>query len=158
MFRWPWWIPSLIASRASSKPPAPQRGLRQKFFSYFRQCRRHHFPHFIVIAVVSEPFAPSTAIFYSISSTQAGLTGIDLGNFLIKQVVSKLKKEVPSLVTFSTLSPMPGFLKWLLTKMGKTKTKQFLYFNEPSFHPPLTSIEITEQLRNFASGLSNNKN
>jgi len=29
---------------------------------------------------------PTTAVFYSISSTQRGLTGVDLGNFLIKQV------------------------------------------------------------------------
>lgn len=28
---------------------------------------------------------PSVAVFYSISSTQRGLTGVDLGNFLIKQ-------------------------------------------------------------------------
>jgi len=64
-------------------------------------------------------FAPTTAIFYSISSTQAGLSGIDLGNFLIKQVVSKMKAEFPSVNTFSTLSPMPGFLSWLFNKIGK---------------------------------------
>ena len=29
-----------------------------------------------------------TAVFYSISSTQKGLAGIDLGNFLIKQVTA----------------------------------------------------------------------
>jgi len=64
-------------------------------------------------------FTPTTAIFYSISSTQAGLSGIDLGNFLIKQVVSKMKAEFPSVKTFSTLSPMPGFLNWLFNKIGK---------------------------------------
>lgn len=30
--------------------------------------------------------APTTAVFYSISATQQGLAGVDLGNFLIKQV------------------------------------------------------------------------
>lgn len=29
---------------------------------------------------------PSVAVFYSISATQKGLAGVDLGNFLIKQV------------------------------------------------------------------------
>jgi malonyl-CoA decarboxylase len=36
-----------------------------------------------------------------------------LGNFLIKQVVADLKSELPKLKTFSTLSPVPGFVKWL---------------------------------------------
>ncbi|SIS93930.1 malonyl-CoA decarboxylase [Neptunomonas antarctica] len=54
-----------------------------------------------------------TAIFYSISNCQAGLAGISFGNFLIKQVVMELKRELPHLTQFSTLSPIPGFLKWL---------------------------------------------
>ena len=32
--------------------------------------------------------APSTAVFWSISATQRGLAGVDLGNFLIKQVLA----------------------------------------------------------------------
>ncbi len=56
---------------------------------------------------------PSTAIFYSISSAQKGLAGVSLGNFLIKRVVDELKRECPSLETFATLSPVPGFSKWL---------------------------------------------
>jgi malonyl-CoA decarboxylase len=56
---------------------------------------------------------PDTAIFYSISNCQKGLRGISFGNFLIKQVVEELKAELPSLVRFSTLSPMPGFRAWL---------------------------------------------
>jgi len=54
-----------------------------------------------------------TAIFYSISNCQEGLRGISFGNFLIKQVVEELKAELPSLVRFSTLSPVPGFRRWL---------------------------------------------
>jgi malonyl-CoA decarboxylase len=54
-----------------------------------------------------------TAIFYSISNCQDGLRGISFGNFLIKQVVAELKSELPNLVQFSTLSPVPGFRKWL---------------------------------------------
>ncbi len=54
-----------------------------------------------------------TAIFYSISNCQEGLRGISFGNFLIKQVVEDLKAELPQLKTFSTLSPVPGFRRWL---------------------------------------------
>ncbi len=56
---------------------------------------------------------PDTAIFYSISNCQPGLRGISFGNFLIKQVAADLTKELPGLKTFSTLSPMPGFRKWV---------------------------------------------
>lgn len=55
----------------------------------------------------------STAVFYSISNCQDGLRGIPLGNFLIKQVVEELKRELPNLRTFVTLSPVPGFMDWL---------------------------------------------
>lgn len=33
----------------------------------------------------------NSAIFYSISSTQAGLQGVELGNYLIKRVVRELQ-------------------------------------------------------------------
>jgi len=54
-----------------------------------------------------------TAVFYSISNCQNGLKGISFGNFLLKQVIVDLKKEFPSLETFVTLSPVPGFNNWL---------------------------------------------
>src|SRR6202012_5312320 len=54
-----------------------------------------------------------TAIFYSISNCQDGLRGVSFGNFLIKQVVEELQKEFPQLKRFSTLSPVPGFRRWL---------------------------------------------
>ncbi|HZR85224.1 MAG TPA: malonyl-CoA decarboxylase [Bradyrhizobium sp.] len=54
-----------------------------------------------------------TAVFYSISNTQRGLGGISFGNFLIKQVVEELRRELPKLDTFVTLSPVPGFMSWL---------------------------------------------
>jgi CoA:oxalate CoA-transferase len=58
---------------------------------------------------------PDTAIFYSISNCQPGLRGISFGNFLIKQVAADLARELPGLETFATLSPMPGFRRWLDT-------------------------------------------
>lgn len=57
----------------------------------------------------------STAIFYSISNTQAGLRGVSFGDSLIKGVVETLKHELPQLKTFTTLSPIPGLARWLTT-------------------------------------------
>lgn len=62
---------------------------------------------------VLNPGEADTAIFYSISNTQAGLRGISFGNFLIKRVVDDLSRELPHLRTFCTLSPIPGFRSWL---------------------------------------------
>ncbi len=53
------------------------------------------------------------AVFYSISNCQPGLRGVSLGNFLIKRVAEQLKRELPQIRTFCTLSPMPGFMGWL---------------------------------------------
>jgi malonyl-CoA decarboxylase len=60
-----------------------------------------------------DPHQADCAIFYSISNCQEGLRGIPFGNFLIKQVVGLLKQELPQLRRFATLSPVPGFAKWL---------------------------------------------
>src|SRR5262245_34270091 len=60
-----------------------------------------------------------TAIFYSISNCQEGLRGVSFGNFLIKQVVEELQAEFPRLQRFSTLSPVPGFRRWLGKELGK---------------------------------------
>ncbi|XP_042293475.1 malonyl-CoA decarboxylase, mitochondrial [Sceloporus undulatus] len=56
----------------------------------------------------------TTAIFYSISLTQQGLQGVELGTYLIKRVVKELQIEFPQIKVFSTLSPIPGFTKWLV--------------------------------------------
>jgi malonyl-CoA decarboxylase len=56
----------------------------------------------------------NTVVFYSISNCHPGLAGISFGNFLIKNVVEELTKEMPRLKTFVTLSPVPGFRRWLL--------------------------------------------
>jgi malonyl-CoA decarboxylase len=61
----------------------------------------------------TSPSAYDTAIFYSITSTQDGLRGIELGNSLIKSVVHELQRSRPSVKQFSTLSPIPGYGSWL---------------------------------------------
>ena len=68
-----------------------------------------------ILAEGREAIAPAkatTATFYSISNCQKGLRGISFGNFLIKQVVEELRRELPGLRTFVTLSPVPGLRRW----------------------------------------------
>ena len=64
-------------------------------------------------APVLDPAGADTAIFYSISNCQRGLGGISFGNFLIKRVVDELSAEFRNLKAFATLSPIPGFRRWL---------------------------------------------
>ncbi len=54
------------------------------------------------------------AAFYGISNCEHGLRGVSLGNFLIKTVALQLQRELPQLKRFCTLSPIPGFGRWLL--------------------------------------------
>jgi malonyl-CoA decarboxylase len=65
----------------------------------------------------TDPRRFKVAAFYSISNCQPGLKGVNLGNFLIKRVAERLQQEFPSLKTFCTLSPVPGFAGWL-EKLG----------------------------------------
>src|SRR5438270_6082719 len=59
------------------------------------------------------PDRANTAVFYSISNCQRGLSGVSFGSFLIKQVVEEISREFPRLSIFVTLSPAPGFSAWL---------------------------------------------
>ncbi|SOC16025.1 malonyl-CoA decarboxylase [Stappia indica] len=80
----------------------------------------------------------NTAVFYSISNCQEGLRGISFGNFLIKQVVEELRRDLPNLKTFVTLSPVPGLRTWL----GKALAEEG--------HPALSILtpELRELLAN----------
>ena len=62
---------------------------------------------------VKDPASANCAMFYSITNCQQGLRGVSFGNFLIKQVVEDLGRELPRLKLFATLSPVPGFRAWL---------------------------------------------
>jgi malonyl-CoA decarboxylase len=64
-------------------------------------------------APANDPRKADAAIFYSISNAQVGLRGIGFGNFLIKQVVDDVARQFPRIETFATLSPIPGFRRWL---------------------------------------------
>ncbi len=76
-------------------------------------------------APVLDPRSAHAAIFYSISNTQPGLRGVSFGGFLIKRVVEQLLAEFPKLRTFATLSPIPGFRRWL---EGELKAKSQTLF------------------------------
>lgn len=74
---------------------------------------------------VTEADKADTAIFYSISNAQKGLTGISFGNFLIKRVVSVLSDEMKNIKNFATLSPIPNFRSWLDPLIAKGKSELF---------------------------------
>ncbi|XP_050704081.1 malonyl-CoA decarboxylase, mitochondrial-like isoform X2 [Eriocheir sinensis] len=76
------------------------------------------------------PSLINTAIFYSITSTQKGLQGIELGNYLIKRVVHELKAEFPNMNQFSSLSPIPGYVKWLNGMMAQAQRGEVVIFTE----------------------------
>lgn len=107
----------------------------RRCFAFFHPCMQDEPLIFIEVALVKglsvqiqelldekasvlEPEEADTAIFYSISNAQKGLSGISFGNFLIKQVVDRLRRELPNLKRFSTLSPIPGYMNWLKAELA----------------------------------------
>lgn len=74
-----------------------------------------------VTSMGEDPQKITTALFYSITNTLKGLQGIELGNYLIKSVVKELQAEFPAISQFSSLSPIPGLKKWLLTEINQSE-------------------------------------
>jgi malonyl-CoA decarboxylase len=64
-----------------------------------------------------DPDHADTAVFYSISNCQPGLAGVNLGTALIKRVIEALRRDLPQLHRFVTLSPVPGYRAWLDTTL-----------------------------------------
>src|SRR3981081_3430488 len=96
-----------------------------------------------------------TAVFYSISNCQRGLAVISFGNFLIKQVVEELRRELPKLDNFVTLSPVPGFVQWLqqATDVPVSDEERTLLENldKPDW---FENAELTAQLRGVLEPLA----
>ena len=88
----------------------------------------------------------NTAVFYSISNCQEGLSGISFGNFLIKQVAHKLKQENDGLDKFVTLSPAPGFVKWLKEKSIDEEANEEMLLKQTLIY--LTSSDREDKLPN----------
>lgn len=57
--------------------------------------------------------APTHVTFYGITNTRPGLKGLQLASHLLFVAVDKLSSCFPSLSHFGTLSPVPGFRRWL---------------------------------------------
>ncbi|XP_009879252.1 PREDICTED: malonyl-CoA decarboxylase, mitochondrial [Charadrius vociferus] len=100
----------------------------------------------------------TTAIFYSISLTQQGLQGVELGTYLIKRVVKELQKELPQIKAFSTLSPIPGFTKWLVgllsSQTKELETNELFTKSEWQEISEITGDSTTETLKKL---LNNNE-
>ena len=92
----------------------------------------------------------TTAVFYSISNCQIGLRGVSFGNFLLKQVVEDLRRALPKLTEFVTLSPVPGFAAWLRDQEGLEELKADLA--KPDWHAdPALARTVNEALEPLAA-------
>jgi len=84
---------------------------------------------------VVEPANADCAVFYSITNCQEGLRGISFGNQLVKQVAEDLKREFPHLRRFATLSPVPGFRRWLAKAPLEGEHKALIErLDDPAWH------------------------
>ncbi len=54
-----------------------------------------------------------TAVFYSIWTIEPGLRGLGVAGRLIAGATGALRDELPELSTMTTMSPIPGFRRWL---------------------------------------------
>jgi malonyl-CoA decarboxylase len=96
-----------------------------------------------------------TAVFYSISNTQRGLGGISFGSFLIKQVVEELRRELPKLENFVTLSPVPGFMHWVRQAGDVPVTDEERALLEQLENPDwFENAELATQLRSILEPLA----
>jgi len=86
-------------------------------------------------APVASPLGADCAMFYSITNCQEGLRGISFGNLLIKHVAEELKREFPHLRRFATLSPIPGFRRWLAdVPVGAEYKAELKRLEDPAWH------------------------
>jgi malonyl-CoA decarboxylase len=96
---------------------------------------------------VDSPVAPpqnaDCAMFYSITNCQEGLRGISFGNLLIKQVADALKTEFPHLRRFATLSPIPGFRRWLEKNADR---KVLAPIGDPAWHRGEVPASLEKEL------------
>ena len=83
-------------------------------------------------SAVLDAEAAEWAIFYSITNCQEGLRGVPFGSFLIKQVVEDLSKDFPRIRKFATLSPVPGFRRWLADKTEAIQSGRPNWHNLPA--------------------------
>lgn len=61
----------------------------------------------------TERDGPTHAMFYSVNSPHGALSGLDMAVRVIKGATGQVLREFPSVKVLSTLSPVPGFMRWL---------------------------------------------
>lgn len=122
-------------------------GVNRRCFSFFHPAMPQDPLVFVHVAIL--PCIPSTmkeidilstntskhhlrtvAAFYSITNTQQGLRGIDLGGCLIKRVKALLEKNFNNLEEFVTLSPIPLFRQWIQAKLVELQCNSKLNIND----------------------------
>ena len=109
-------------------------------------------------SVVVDPAVADSAIFYSITNCQDGLRGISFGHLLIKHVIEDLRKRLPRLRRFATLSPMSEFRNWLVA-LGESETRTRLssplmaLLGRPDEDPALETMTTSSPLRQEISSL-----
>ncbi|KAK2577169.1 hypothetical protein KPH14_003326 [Odynerus spinipes] len=89
----------------------------------------------------------TAAIFYSIASTQKGLQGIELGNYLIKEVANQVVTEFPMIHELSSLSPIPNFRIWLLEKIKQDVSLIFTLEENETIQTILKTKDTLEGLK-----------
>ena len=108
-----------------------------------------------------EGSTPDTVVFYSISNCHPGLAGVSFGNFLIKQVVEEVGKRYSTMKRYVTLSPIPGFCRWLATQetgidlgemrsMAKTDTAKTVDVRRDDLLAACAQYLVKERLNNLA--------
>lgn len=146
---------SFVGQSSHSRKPSNMRFILLDFFNsglyilFLHICRSFQLflsilksfflDSFYKVLIKSKAFLPPMYL-------QPGLAGINLGKFLIKRVITLVKKDMPHvsvstlailydkfvtwkrlyllaqqncvLQTFATLSPIPGFMQWLLSKLS----------------------------------------
>ena len=98
-----------------------------------------------------DPMTANTAVFYSISNTQRGLQGVSFGSFLIKQVADQLAQELPGIKTFVTLSPIPGFRRYLDQRLNQREDLTAPVSGQEVLAPLLDASGGAEALRTLLS-------
>ena len=98
-------------------------------------------------APVLDPATADSAMFYSITNCQEGLRGVPFGSFLIKRVVEDLSAKFPRLKRFATVSPVPGFRRWLVENAAALDGNLIAKLEEPNwFENEKTSAELQKVL------------
>ncbi|XP_063980347.1 malonyl-CoA decarboxylase, mitochondrial-like [Diachasmimorpha longicaudata] len=87
------------------------------------------------------------AIFYSISATQKGLKGIELGNYLIKEVAKEVTREFPLINKLATMSPIPKFRLWFLENIKQDPLKIFTREESESLKNALKTEDLALSLK-----------